>query len=114
MISAAGSGASMTNRRVASPHGAVARRTEPSGPRRRPGTTLTVFNPHGHAGLGRASVLGAGMTSLLFLLLVLLTRSGTMALQLVEKRTGQLRHQAIMTRSPIYPTERSFSTALNR
>jgi diguanylate cyclase (GGDEF)-like protein len=40
-------------------------------------------------------VLGAGVTFLLFLLLILLTRSRTMALRLVEERTGQLRHQAL-------------------
>jgi diguanylate cyclase (GGDEF)-like protein len=39
--------------------------------------------------------LGAGMTLLLFLFLVLLTRSRTMALRLVDKRTGQLRHLAL-------------------
>jgi diguanylate cyclase (GGDEF)-like protein len=39
--------------------------------------------------------LGAGVTFLLFLFLVLLTRSRTMALRLVDKRTGQLRHLAL-------------------
>ncbi len=39
--------------------------------------------------------LGAGMTFLLFLFLILLTRSRTMALRLVDKRTGQLRHLAL-------------------
>ncbi len=40
-------------------------------------------------------VLGSGATLLLFLLLMLLTRSRDMALRLVEKRTIQLRHQAL-------------------
>ncbi|MGO9342688.1 MAG: diguanylate cyclase [Acidimicrobiales bacterium] len=40
-------------------------------------------------------VLGAAISALLFLLFALLTRSRTMALQLVEKRTRQLRHQAL-------------------
>ena len=40
-------------------------------------------------------VLGAAISALLFLLFVLLTRSRAMALQLVEKRTRQLEHQAL-------------------
>ena len=41
------------------------------------------------------AVLGIGMSTLLFLLFVFLTHSRTMALRLVEKRTRQLRHQAL-------------------
>lgn len=40
-------------------------------------------------------ILGVVMSALLFLLLLLLTRSRMMALRLVEKRTRQLRHQAL-------------------
>jgi len=40
-------------------------------------------------------LLGTGFSMLLFLLFVFLTRSRTMALRLVEKRTNQLRHLAL-------------------
>ena len=40
-------------------------------------------------------ILGAGLSALLFLLFILLTRSRTMALRMVDKRTRQLRHQAL-------------------
>ncbi len=40
-------------------------------------------------------ILGAGSSLLLFLLFALLTRSRAMALRLVDKRTYQLRHQAL-------------------